>query len=422
MEHRIELLPGVYLRMEHTTRFKTGIFSLSMLRPISRGESGKNALLANVLMRGTAKHPDIQSISRFLDRLYGASAGPLVRKNGEVQTCGFLMSFMEDRFALAGDRILESMVGFLGEVLLDPLTENGAFSELAVEGEKQNLINLIASEINDKRVYADKQMRKAMFGDDPAGISRLGEIADIQSITPRELYDHYCHILAHSPVEIFYSGGAEPEKVAQLFRRALAGLPRKELESVTIRGFRGPGEVKYLEQTMPVTQGKLSMGFVTGITCRDPGFPAMVVLNGVFGAGATSKLFLNVREKLSLCYYASSAYLSTKGILTVSSGIETGNYQRVKEEILRQLEACREGNITREELESAKKALCSSLESIGDSQGRMEDYYLFQVLTGFSMSAREYCRALEQVTVQQVQQAARGVHLDTIFFLKGDAK
>ena len=114
MEQTIELFPGVSLRGVTTGRFKSACLSCSFLRPLCRSEAAKNALLANVLIQGTDVHPDLQSISQALDGLYGASLGPLVRKNGEIQTWGFYLSFLEDRFALEGDRVLEPMTELLG--------------------------------------------------------------------------------------------------------------------------------------------------------------------------------------------------------------------------------------------------------------------------------------------------------------------
>lgn len=419
---RIELLPGIFFQAAQTTRFKTACFSLHLLRPLRKEEAAKNALLANVLMRGTAKHPNLRSISAMLDHLYGASAGPLVRKNGEVQTCGFFMSFVEDRFALEKEKILAAMVDFLRELLLEPLTENDAFPADIVVGEKQNLINMIASEVNDKRAYADQKMLRAMFANDPGNVSRLGDIEDVQAITPADLFAHFQHILAHSKIEIFYSGSQSPETVAGLFANALAAIPRQTPDEVVIRGFQPVGKPQYLEETMDVTQAKLSMGFTTDCTCRDPEYPALVLFNAVFGAGVTSKLFINVREKLSLCYYASSSLLSSKGVLVVSSGIQTENYETAKAEILRQLTACQKGEISEEELLSAKKALCSSLDGIGDSLSRMEDFCSFRVLAQFPMSPAAYKAALEAVTVAEIAAAAQKVRLDTILLLKGAAK
>lgn len=419
MEQKIELFPGVSLRGVTTGRFKSACLSCSFLRPLRRTEAAKNALLANVLIQGTEDHPDLQSISQALDSLYGASLGPLVRKNGDIQTWGFYLSFLEDRFALEGDRVLEPMAELLGEVLLRPRLVEGALDPRYVEREKENLISTIETSLNDKRVYAERQMLGAMCREDSFGIPRLGDAADVAAVTPEELYRHYRQTLGTSQVELFYAGSACLEAVAELLRRVLRKLPRQTLEPLSLAPMGRRGGVQYLEETMDLTQGKLSMGFTTGITTRDAGFPALMVLNAVFGGGLTSKLFLHVREKLSLCYYASSSVYGAKGILTVSSGIETCNYQQAKEEILRQLAACQAGEITQEELQAAQEAICSGLRTIPDAPGRMEDYALFCLLSRFPLDRTAYRDAVRSVTVADAAQAARQVELDTIFFLKG---
>ena len=187
MEQKIELFSGVCLRGVQTGRFKSACLSCSFLRPLRREEAAKNALLANVLIQGTQTHPDLQSISRALDSLYGASLGPLVRKNGQIQTWGFYLSFLEDRFALEDDRVLEPVTELLGEVLLRPRLEGGVFVPAWVEREKENLISTIEAAVNDKRVYADRQMLRAMCRDDGFGAPRLGEPEDVAAVTPEEL-------------------------------------------------------------------------------------------------------------------------------------------------------------------------------------------------------------------------------------------
>ena len=418
---RMELLPGMYLTSVQTDRFKSACLSISLLRPLCREEAAQNALLASVLIQGTALHPTMQDLSLALDNLYGASLGPLVRKNGQVQTCGLYAGFLEDRFALPGDRILAPMVELLTEVLLQPRLVDGSFCPDIVAREQENLISTIESTLNDKRAYADAQMLKAMCRDDAFAVPRLGEPEDVRAITPQSLSAHYRHILAHSQIEIFYAGSATAAEVSALLRRSLAGLPREHCATYPIAPLPRREEVQQREETMAVTQGKLAMGFTTGITTKDPDYPALMALSAIYGGDLTSKLFQNVRERLSLCYYASSTVFGAKGILAVSTGIETGNYHRAKEEILRQLTCCQQGQITPQELSDAQKALCSSLDTISDSPGRMEDYTMFCLLSGFPLEPEAYKRAVLSLTVEDISRVARSVRLDTIFFLKGES-
>ena len=419
MERGIQILPGVNLTLVQTDQFKTGCFSVNLVRPLCREEAALNALLPNVLLRGTRDEPTMQAISAHLDDLYGASAGSLVRIKGEVQTLGFYADFLSEHLVDDGEQILAPVIDFMGRVLLDPCLENGELREDYVQSEKNNLINAIEANINEKRAYAQKRLLSTMCADEAYGLSRIGEVAEVRAITPERLTEHWKKVLATSRVELFYLGRESAETVVPLFRKALAELPREELVHSGTNVIRTAAEPKELIEQMPVTQGKLSMGFRTGCTCADADYPALVLLNAVFGSGVTSKLFINVREKQSLCYYANSALEKFKGLMIVSSGIESDKFEVARDEILRQLDACRAGEISDEELESARRHLDSLLRMQMDAPGSLDDFYIGQAISGLNGSIQALREALLQVTREQVVQAAQKISLDTVYFLKG---
>ena len=421
MIETISLLPGITLRVCRDTRFKQGCLSLQLVRQMHREEAALNALLPSVLLRGTQRCPDLRSITEHLDELYGASISPLVRRIGDYQTTGLYCGFMDDRFALPGDQVLRPMLRFLEEVLLDSPLENGAFLPAFVESEKKNLISTIESERNDKRAYSMSRLLKTMCREDTFGLSRLGEPEQVAAITPRALYVHYRNILRTSPMEIFYVGSAEPHQVAQMLMPLLGRLDRAPLPLEEQTPFHSC-EGSDVTETMDVAQGKLCMGFTVPITNRDPRFPAMQALNVIFGSGMTSKLFMNVREKMSLCYSIGSGYYGTKGIAVVNAGIDFDKETLVKEEVLRQLQLCREGEISQRELDSAKEALLSSLRSTHDSPGSIEGYYSTAALSGLAFSHSEYMAAVENLTVSDVVECAKLMELHTTYFLKGGSQ
>ena len=419
MNQRIELLPGVFLRAVQTDKFKTGCLSISFLRPLCREEAAKNALLPSVLLRGTKQHPDIMRISMLLDELYGAAVGTLVRKKGEVQTWGFYADFIEDAYTLEGENVFAEVCGFLRELLLEPVTEQGVFCRDFVEGEKVNLCNSIAAEINDKRSYAVLRLLRTMCREERYSVSRLGDRESAEAVTPEDLYAHYQRTLAASRVELFYMGRKPLCEVERQVRTMLDGLPRAALDPIGTEVVERAGSVRTVDERMDVTQGKLSLGFRTGCTGGDKDYTALFLLNAVYGGAVTSKLFQNVRERLSLCYYASSSLEKHKGLMVVSSGIEFANYEVAKAEILRQLDDCWEGKITDEELESARAYLISALRASMDRPGGLDDFYLSQAIAGLSGTMEDRIEALRRVTKDEVAAAARKLTLDTVYFLKG---
>ncbi len=412
---------GIQFYSFRDARFKQGALSIQFIRPMKKEESALNALLPAVLLRGTKDHPDLRSITLRLDDLYGASVSALVRRVGDYQTTGVYCNFMEDKFALNGDKILAPMMDFVGELLLDPVIEKGGFSENFVESEKKNLISTIETEKNDKRVYASAQLLKSMCRNDSFGLPRLGEKEDVEKITAQTLYDHYRAVLAESPVQVFYVGSAEPEYVTSLLMKQFEKISRAPVTLAPQTALAG-GEEVHVTERMDVAQAKLCLGFVTPITGRTKDFAAMQVMNTVFGGGMTSKLFMNVREKLSLCYSVGSAYYGTKGVLTVSAGIDEEKEQIARDEILAQLEACKNGDITHEELTAAKEAVLSALRTIHDSPGAIEGYYATVALSGQGTDPASHSRAIERVTAEDVAACAKTLSYHSSFVLKGAEK
>ena len=418
MIHTFELMPGITLRCFPDDRFKQAALSVQFVRPMCREEAALNALLPAVLLRGCKSCPDLRDITLRLDDLYGASVGALVRRVGDYQTTGLHCGFIEDRYALQGDTIAAPMFDFLRQLLLQPVLEQGIFRGDYVESEKRNLISTIESQKNDKRAYAASQMIKSMCAADSFGIPRLGEKEQVAAITAQSLYDHYRRVLRESPVHLFYVGSAEPAQIAALLKEIFLGLDRSciSLPAQTPYCHSTPGE--YTEQ-LDVTQGKLCMGFVTPITLRTEDFAAMQVMNVIFGAGMTSKLFMQVREKMSLCYDIGSGYHSSKGIVTVSAGIDFQQETVVRQQILTQLEACCNEEISEAELTAAKQALLSQLQSTHDSPGAIEGYYATAALSGLAWTPEMYMEKISCVTVADVAKAAQSLQLHTVYFLKG---
>lgn len=413
-----ELFPGITLRCFPDHRFKHGCLSIQLVRPMCREEAALNALLPAVLLRGSEDLPDLRDITLRLDDLYGASVGTLARRVGDYQTTGLYASFTEDRFAMEGDAILAPVIGLLKELLLRPLLEDGVFCADYVESEKKNLISTIESQLNDKRAYAMEQLFKGMCREDSFGIPRLGEKEAVAEITPGRLYAHYKTILRTSRIDLFYVGSGDHRQVRDLLRSMFSELERDYTALPEQTAYRYSPQFER-QQEMDVNQGKLCMGFVTPVTIRSEGFVAMQLMNLIFGGGTTSKLFSQIREKMSLCYAIGSGYHGAKGILTVSAGIDSGMETVVRREVMNQMECCCRGEITEEEMTAAKQALRSSLLATHDSPGSIESYYANKTLSGLPLTPEAYLQAVEAVTLEQVRSAAQQLRLHSVFFLKG---
>ncbi len=410
------LTDNVFLTCVPAEKYKTGFFSAQMTVPLSQETAALNALLVNVLSRGTSRCPDLQALGRELDLLYGARLGPSVRRSGENQIFGFAASCIEDRYVLTGESLLEPLTRLLGDTLCDPLLTDGHLNPAYVESERENLADLIRSIINDKRAYAGQRLREEMCRAEPYGVSRVGSAEAAEAITTEMLDAHYRALLPQARLELFYCGSAPEDQVCGAFREALSALPREgHLEPAVTTRRPAPEQCRLVTEEMDVTQGKLCIGFRSDSS----DVPASMLMNTMYGGGSNSKLFLNVREKLSLCYYAGSSYDRRKGVLLVSSGIEPGNYDPAVEEIMAQLDALKRGEWEEWELTGAKSSIRNDLRTIKDSPAAQEDFLICQAAAGGTETLEELSASIEAVTPERIAAAAQAVHPDTIYFLKG---
>ena len=413
---RIQLADGVYLTYLPARKFKTSLLSAQFVTPLRQETASAWALLPAVLRRGTVTYPDLGALSAQLDRLYGASVEYTIRKKGENQCVGFVASFIDDSFAPEGEKLLEPSAELVGELICDPVTERGRFESAYFESEKTNLIDAIRSQINDKRDYASARLLQEMCAGEPYGVGRLGDEKSAEKLQMKKLYAQYGELISTARLELIYIGSADLDRVRQALASAFATLPRDGIRDIaTAAPHPARSQVRTVTEEMDVTQGKLGMGFA----CGSADYSALLLGNTLFGGSSNSKLFLNVREKMSLCYYASSAYHRQKGLITVSSGIEFADYQRAYDEILRQLEAVQKGELEDWELDGARSTLLNAYASMGDSQGKLENFYLGQAATGQSESPEDLAAQLRDVTAERVFQAMETVKLDTVYFLKG---
>ena len=417
-----QLADGVELLVNRTDKFKTGLLSATLTVPLRREDATAGALIPEVLYRGSRSCPDMERLSAATDALYGASLGTGVRQRGESQCISFLCSVIDDRYALDGSAVLEPAAGLMGEVLLDPAAENGVFRRDYVKGEGANLADRIRARVNDKRSWSIFRLVQEMCDGEAYAVDKLGDAEEALSMAPERLWADYQALLGRAKVTFYYGGSAQPERVEETVRRAFAPLIRGRNAPVECAVPREPsGPVRTVTDEMDVTQGKLAMGFRTGgVTMDSPDYPALLVCNALYGGSANSRLFLNVREKLSLCYYASSLIDKLKGLLVVSSGVEFGDFDRAQEAILAQLDELRAGRFTGEERNAAIRTVVNGLRGRLDSQGQMEDDCVTKLICGVRPDdGAELIRAVERVTAEDIAQAAQRIRLDTVYRLTG---
>ena len=418
--NKTELSKGVNLHFLKTEKFKTNMISVVRRLPLCRETATRAALVPRVLKRGTEKYPTLADISKKAEELYGASISAGTMKKGDNQLVVFTVQFVSDSF-ISGT-ITDEIIELLAEFVLNPKTVDGGFDSEFVRQEKTNLKNFIEGLINDKKAYAAAKCNEVMFEGDPYGIYEYGYVDDLDGIDEKNLYDFYKNLIKNSAVEVFASGSFDTDKVKTALEnklgKALGERYANDIKS-GLAVYEDGIEVKRVTEEMPTSQSKLVMGFNCGIEPTSREYYALMMFSCIFGGSPFSKLFNNVREKLSLAYYVFSALDRQKSCMKISAGIEADKFDAAYDEIFIQLEKMKIGDFTDDEITSAKKYLATGMGSIKDSMGATEDFYMGQILLGSNETIDGLTECLNAVSRNEIIAAANAVQLDTVYFLKG---
>ncbi|WP_101697817.1 EF-P 5-aminopentanol modification-associated protein YfmF [Clostridium minihomine] len=414
------VMEGVQFRSIRDTRFKTLRIAVNFMLPLEQETAAANALLPFLLSRASREYPDFTRLNERLQELYGAAVHADVRKLGEVQVLSVAAASLADRYTLNGESISQEISKLLCSLLFDPPLENGLFPEEGFEQEKRQTVEMIDSDFNDKRTYARLRCEQLMCEKEAFGLNRYGSREDVVALERSEMTKVWEKVLKTARVEIMALGDCDPVPVYERFLEAFQKIDRNPVPAFRTEIIKTVPEVREFTDTMSVAQSKLVMGFRAGAAVPTDAVASTKLMTAVFGGTPSAKLFLNVREKLSLCYYCVSRYDWNKGVMMVESGVETENIEKARKEILAQLEEIRVGNITEEELQAAKLSMSNSYRTVGDYLGGLENWYITQAFCEKVQSPEEAAEEINSVTVEQVVQAAKDVTLDTVYQLVGE--
>lgn len=405
-----------YIEMK---KLKTTVAGMYIRRRLCKEDAAKNALIPYVLKSGCKKYPKIQDINAHLDELYGAKMSTGVIKNGDNQVIFFDCETISDKYAPNGEKLISGLLDMLFCIAFEPLCENNSFKNEIVEREKNTVKEKIQALIDDKRSYAQLRCTQEMCEGDVFAISKFGEAEDIEKITAAQLYEHYENMITSSQIDIFISGEADIQELSAQVKKYTDSMEFSESERAESSKIKPCNEVKRVTEKMDVTQGKLSIGFTTELTADDEKYPALVVANSIFGAGTHSKLFMNVREKLSLAYYASSMLNKHKGIISVNAGIEFKNFKQAYDEVITQLNELKNGNISDDELNFSISSITNALRGHYDDQRYMQLYALDGLYLGIDTDLQSYIDRILKVTKNDVIEVSSKIKENTVYFLTG---
>ena len=419
---RRAIADGVWFSCIHDPKFYHNSISVTLVTPLEEGKTSAAALVAYLLRMGSRRCRDMTELERRLADLYGAVLDADVSRHGEYQLLTFSITGADDRFALEGENISRGCAELLGEILLEPKLEGDAFPQEAFRLEQQYLIDTIEAEINDKRSYAAQRCTYEMGRGCRFAVSRYGTVREAAAVTPAEAYRRYRELISTARIEIFFSGCGSPAYAEETFRRLFARVERAPLIHIPQALPKAAEHITELEESLPMSQSRLVMGFRTGLPTARRARTAARVMTALLGGSTGSRLFANVRERLGTCYYCSARINLLTGILLVDCGLEQKNRRSLQDAILAEIADLAAGHITADELEHIKLAFHSSLCSMGDSLARLEGWYLSGLLQGETVTPQQDWEEIRSITREEVAAAAAALTLDTVFFLQAEGK
>ncbi len=417
MPQKIDIAKGACLNFIPNDRFSTTLASFNFYLPITKERISAFSLLSSILVTCSDEYKDFRLLNLELSRLYGADISSNITKVGDNICVSFKVSTIKDAFAFEGDTPVADAVKLLLKLIFEPKVSGGAFDEADIKRERRMLIENINGELNEKRMYAHKRLIEEMFDNSPYGLYRLGDIDEINKLDGKALYDFWQILLKTATVRINIISEKLPEAVLESIKQRFSTIDRSELADCDITvPPANRDEVKYVTEKLDIAQGKLVMGF-NGPYGNDETTVGAMVMADLFGGGPYSRLFTNVREKQSLCYYCACRINRTKGYLMVDSGIEAENLEKAIKEILNQLEIVKNGGFDDYEFIASKKGLCDSLMSANDSLGGIDAWYRLRGLQTNVYSPEELALKIKAISKEDIVDAAKKVTLNTVYML-----
>lgn len=417
MEQQLHELGGLRVHIIPTDKYKTNTFVFRFKAPLNEETVTERALLPYVLQSATEKLPSVIRLRQYLEELYGSSLAVDVSKKGEDHIISIYVDIANEVYLHDAPPLFEKALSMLSDIVLHPATEGNGFLSSIVESEKRALLQRIEATYDDKMRYANERLIEEMCKVEPYRLSANGKKESVMSITSESLYQYYQKVLAEDEMDLYIIGDIS-ENAVDLVSKYFS-ISTRPVRERNVLLHRRNNEEKEVVEKQELKQSKLHIGYRTFVTYKDEDYFALQLFNGLFGGFSHSKLFVNVREKNSLAYYAASRFESHKGLLFVMSGIEAKNYEKAVEIIKEQMLAMQNGEFSEEEIHQTKSVIQNQiLEAIDTPRGFVEMLY-HGIISDRTRPVEEWLTGIESVTKEEIVKVAKNIELDTIYFLQG---
>ena len=412
---RRECGKGMTLTRIYDEKFNSfGVF-VRLMVPMDTVKAPVYSLVLDVLATSTRRYPEKEQLSKALCELYSAG----ITSNG-ARLCDYYslmisLNCLCDEYTIGKENISEKAVELLLDCLLDPYLENGVFSEKYLRLCRDDMLDDIDTLINNKRRYASIIAGKYIYEGEKSAISPFDYRDTVENVTPASAVEAYKELLRTAYIEIAVTGGKCSEKAIDMLINRLDSLDREPI-SIDKYGLPSPLKPEVCRKTeyTEARQCQLLMAYKT----ENYNEYASKLFVSMLGANPMSKLFMNVREKMSLCYYCDAMINDLKNVILVTSGLDAENLELAENAVEEQLRAIQNGEFTDEELENTKLYLRESYLSNYDSKFEICAWMNYQFIRGSDDTPEIKGAKISAVTREELIREAKGYKLDTVFVLR----
>ena len=414
----MELVPGISAHFVQSKKFKTNKITVRFTAPLSLETVAGRMLSASMLETANKAYPTSQAFRRYLASLYGTDISTSAYRRGQAHVLDLTFTYVRDEFLSKKNVLTSRILELVKQTLFAPLVLDGAFEPTLFEIEKKQLLASLATDMDDSFCFAHKELDSLFFHDERLQLRYSDLRNSILNESPESSYTCFQDALKNDRIDFFFLGDFNEVEIAE----SLKSLPFTARKSdVAIQYHQSYSNV--LQEGMVqrnVGQSILEMGYHSPVKYGDDQHLTMLVMNGLLGEFAHSKLFTNVRENAGIAYTVSSQLDLFSGLLRMYAGIDRGNRNHARKMMNHQLMDLKKGNFTDFELNQTKEMIRRSLLIAQDSQHTLvERIYLTALFGKATFDIDRLLEKLESVDKEAVCIAANSLKLQAIYFMEG---
>lgn len=414
----MELVSGVDLHFITSKKFKTNRIKMRFSAPMSTDTIAGRVLVASMLETANEVYPTSQIFRERLATLYGANFSTRLSRRGLIHYVDLDISFVSDAFLSRKNTLTGEILNFLKDSLLKPLVDGRAFNRTVFEVEKKNVLNDLKAEIEDHFYHAHQELNKLFYTEKEMQTPRLATPDLVDKETPESSFAIFQKMLQNDKIDIFFMGDFNEIEVCEYMKTF--GLHPRQLSLQLHYHQEFSNVLKESLERKDAHQSIVELGYHFSTQYGDKTHIPLIVLNGLLGGFAHSKLFVNVREKEGLAYTISSSIDIFSGMMRIYAGIDRKNRTKTVSLIYRQIADLKNGHFTDEALNQTKKMLRNAMLLSLDRQNTLiEQAYMASVLQKTFMPIAVWLNALEAISREDIIVAATQLRLQAIYFMEG---